>query len=369
MTFRFHISSVWHTLTVLLLLVVSSCSNGKVKVLSENQMVDLMVDLELAEAYNNMAVYEEGHQLNKKELAESVLKQHGVTLEQLDTTLAWYGKNLDKYQEVYDKAIAKIDKRKAAIKVDEISTESVGDNLWSYGKNGMVSKFGISDGYILSIPDPEIEKGDVLEWTFHVNTMPSVAGVLGVEYEDGTGENATSSYIRNNKFSVKLFTDTAKVARRIYGSIRFGDRNQFPIFIDSLTLIKTPYDSLINSQFNPQRKYDSPHNKNLTSSNSNEEKVDSIKIKFNNQSHNGLVYAEEEELTPEAEPATVKGTSSKPVGRPGVQKVRDRNTNSTHPVRPARPTSIHPAKGARPIPQKPVSATEAQAVEVTESAK
>ena len=70
----------------------ASCSRPS-NVLSEKKMVDLLVDMELSEAYVNtqggISTSEDRVNMGKR-----VLEIHKVSEETLDTTLAWYGRNL-----------------------------------------------------------------------------------------------------------------------------------------------------------------------------------------------------------------------------------------------------------------------------------
>lgn len=234
-----------------------ACSDRPKEVLSEKEMVSLMADMQLAESYANSLPHSSDSEKEREEMGEAILKQHGVSREQLDTTLAWYGRNFDDYNLLYEKVDKEIiSRRKKMMKgEEERNVVREGDMLWPFGQNGLLTNLGTTDSWILSIPNPDIEKGDRLVWTMHANKSSDLTGVLGVEYEDGSGENNRQNMLGRNKVEITLQTDTGKIVKRIYGTIRLKDRGQMPLFTDSIQLRRLPYDSLEYSRVHGQRRY------------------------------------------------------------------------------------------------------------------
>lgn len=236
-----------------------SCSRPK-EVLSEKEMIELIADLKLAEAYSNSQSGSSNPVERREELAKSVLAAHNVTQEQLDTTLGWYGRNLDKYSELYEKVDKRLlEKRKRLLSDDASTIQKEGDNLWIYEKNGVISTLGNSDGWIISIAEPELTGGDRVEWSMHLKTVSTpLVGVLGVDYEDGTGEAVTSYFTNRQHIDLSLQTDTGKVISRLYGSMRLKKTETDPLFVDSIALRRMPYDSIEYVRFRSQKRYGYP---------------------------------------------------------------------------------------------------------------
>lgn len=241
-------------------LIASGCG-GKKEVLSEKEMVNLITDLKLAEAYVNNNMGGQDIAQKREELEKSVMAAHHVTPEQLDSTLGWYGKNLDKYAELYEKVDKRLlEKRRKLMKVGAENTMPIkGDNLWPYAKNGMISSLGNSDGWILSIENPDIGKGEKVVWSMNLKdqTIP-LNGVIGVEYEDGTAEANSTYFINRQKLELSLHSDTAKTVKRLYGSIRMKNEETNPLYVDSISILKFAYDSLEYSRYRSQKKYGYP---------------------------------------------------------------------------------------------------------------
>lgn len=238
---------------------ISGCSQKPEGTLSEKKMVDLMADMQLAEAYSDME-YMGSESFEKREaLAKSVLAEHGVTQAELDSTLSWYGRNLDEYSELFEKVNKEIErKRRKFIKSDSYDESDQGDMLWPYGKNGLVSGLGNSGGWIFSVDEPGLLEGDMVEWKMHFNKAAQFTGVLGVDYTDGTSESVTNVSSGRVSIELRLQTDTSKNVSRLYGTMRMKERAMMPVFADSISLRKMPFDSLEFRKYRNQKQYGIP---------------------------------------------------------------------------------------------------------------
>lgn len=252
-------SRYWILLSVGLILLGGSCSRRPKEVLGEKEMISLMADLQLAEAYSNTHVVFEDGEIGKNAIIEGVLAAHGVTYEQLDTTLGWYGKNLDDFVELYAKVDRELLKRrKKLMKDSEPMLASSGSDLWPYSQNGAIIPLSLSDGWVMSLPDPDISNGDKLIWSMRLGENVDLDGQLGVEYSDGSGESTIMNRGRHNRFEMTLQTDTGKIVSRLYAVLRVKDRRSLPLFVDSIKLEKLPYDSLEYNNSRSQKRYSAP---------------------------------------------------------------------------------------------------------------
>lgn len=229
-------------ISLLLSVCLIGCTGRPSYVLSEDKMVSLMVDMELAEAYVNTNMGSSSK--DKLILGERVLKAHGVSEETLDTTLAWYGRNIDDYAGLFEKVDKEIEKRRK--KYTEVPGEKSRepDNLWPYDTHIIISNLSGSDALAFSVVKPEMEKGDVLELSYHLPNPVIMKGTFGVEYTDGYGEaiNATSN--SRNSVHISLQTDSAKEVSRIFGIMAVKDRKILPVYLDSIMIKAEPLDSI-----------------------------------------------------------------------------------------------------------------------------
>ncbi len=232
----------------MLVLVVSltGCRHKPSNVLSESELVDLMVDMQLAEAYSE--VTNGAHAIGEERWKNgaAVLKAHNVTAEQLDSTLSWYGRNIDDFNKLYDKVDKKlIAKRNKALGSDAKVEDK--DDIWPYGKYMLFSPLSSSSSFAFSLPAPAVGKGESFELSMYMGQQKSPKLMLAVDYEDGTTDMTTRSYMREMLATIKLQSDTGKIIKRLYGVIRVPSRSDLPVRLDSISLHTYPYDSVFYS--------------------------------------------------------------------------------------------------------------------------
>lgn len=241
-------------------LIATGCAKRPEGVLSDDEMVSLIVDMQLADGYCN-ATYNGSHSSdNRSVMGERVLAAHGVTIEQLDSSLSWYGRNMDTYTELYEQVDKKmLERRKKLMKgtADDVEM-SEGNNLWPYGKHGMISDLGVNDGYVFSVTSDELIKGDAIDWKMNISPSVPAQGVLGVEYTDGEVNYVSRTFQSQSKIEMHIQTDTALVVKRVFGTLRIGDSSRLPVMTDSISLVRTPLDSMQYYKVNSQRKYSGP---------------------------------------------------------------------------------------------------------------
>ncbi|MBR4119343.1 MAG: DUF4296 domain-containing protein [Bacteroidales bacterium] len=71
-------------------------------------MENLLVDIHKAEAYMENSKYLANNKLAQDSVKNSIYAKHGVTGAEFDTSIVWYGANLEEYIEIYDKVIMRL---------------------------------------------------------------------------------------------------------------------------------------------------------------------------------------------------------------------------------------------------------------------
>lgn len=229
-------------LSVTLTAGLLSCGGRPSNVLPEDKMVDLMVDMELTEAYVNTQ-----HGASSKErieLGERVLKTHGISEETLDTTLAWYGRNMDLYTKLFEKVDKEIEKRRKQYTEIPGEKPKEPDNLWPYNTHLTISPISGSEALTFVVTNPDVKKGDILELSYFLPNPTAMKGTFGIEYTNGTGEAVVVNHPSKNKAQFTLQTDTAKEISRIFGIMSIKDSSVLPLYIDSIMIKAEPIDSI-----------------------------------------------------------------------------------------------------------------------------
>lgn len=240
--------------------VVIGCSRRPDGILSEKDMVSVMADMQIAEAYTDIEIHGPERDDRRRELGRGVLEAHGITQAELDSTLAWYGRNLDDYTKLYDKVDKNLAARRKKLLAQSGSEDKVqdADMLWPWSQNGTISQLGIQDAFILSVPEPELRNGDALKWQMRLAKSVPMSAVLGVEYSDGTSEAVTQSMSGRQQLDISLQTDSAKSVKRIYGTLKMRDMVDAPVYADSIRLMRVPFDSIEYSKYRSQKVYGFP---------------------------------------------------------------------------------------------------------------
>lgn len=252
--------------TLFTMLIASSvfvgCGGRPKHVLSESEMIDLLVDMQLAECYSDNEFMGSDRSEKREELAQAILAYHSVTQEELDSSYSWYGRNLDDYASLYEKVDKELQNRKKNLsqQTEHNGQGEVTGSLWPWADHGNISSLGYSDGWVISINDPGLDSGDRIEWRMHLNGSPNLIGMLGIEYSDGSVDNVMSTFMGRDKLEMKLQTDTAKTVTRLFGTLRVREETQLPVFVDSIRLIRLSYDSteylrrMNNRRYSPPRR-------------------------------------------------------------------------------------------------------------------
>lgn len=272
-------------LILLIQAVVVGCDKRPDMVLSERAMTALLVDIHRSEAYLTAGSAVFASDSVKKILRQSVLVKHGVTQAEFDSSLNWYGRNIDEYVKLYANVEKQLDKKlKSAYKraelAGEISSNDLDDsqNLWHGTPIYRISKN--EDIHLMSFQlqpkEENIVSGDRFNWQFRkANDRTEVSMYMAVDYEDGTTSYITRSFAQNTpNCKMSLQTDSTLDIKRIYGYARFyPDKNEV-IFIDSIRIEKMPLTSTNYSQIFSQRSFD-PGYKKKEAEDALEDSVDS----------------------------------------------------------------------------------------------
>lgn len=181
----------------------------------------------------------------------------------MDSTLAWYGRNMDEYAKLYKKIDERLAKRqrKYAKAAGESDKELMSADLWPYGRHLVISDLAFADDIVMSIPGDQVVPGEKLTWKMRVQGSSSRQMTLGVDYPDGT-----SVIVKNSNYSSDLWletvlqTDTAQTPVRIFGTLKL--RSNYPrAFVDSIQLTHQPVPAGEHDRLGLQRRIGAPRRK------------------------------------------------------------------------------------------------------------
>ncbi len=228
-------------------LCLGACSRTPEGVLSTEELASLLCDLQITEAYYAVegvpgvgrAGLEENDSV-KKVLRQSVLARHGVSQPQFETTLDWYGRNLDRYEDVCERSMQLIEERKQTLAAASRKGESeAAASLWNGPLSLRMSGTTGRDMACFSITGEGIGKGDRLEWSFGTTALTApIDVVMAVDYSDGSTSVRTHRVTGEGRQRLPLQTDSALTPLRLYGYLRVSQHS--PLLLDSIALKNLP---------------------------------------------------------------------------------------------------------------------------------
>ncbi len=245
-------------LLVLPLLWLSfSCGNRVPEyVIEEEALENLLVDIHLSEAVietNNISQNAE-----KRKIREAIFFHHGVTQEQFDTTLVWYGHHVAQYMAVYDRVIGRLkienaEAKKLLAQRNSYQMSQPGDSvdIWT------LKRYHIFDTRLSTnlltfsvISDENFKKQDFFELRFKVSLLPR----LSVSPKVYITATHTNNDIITNQLDISkegwyllpLQTDSAYMLKQLQGYILLPMQAIHErMYIDSLALVRRHYNESV----------------------------------------------------------------------------------------------------------------------------
>lgn len=245
-------------MVVVALLLGAGCNKRPKGVLSDDEMVGLIADMQIAEVYmqqHNSGYYNDSI---RDSAVQWALDKHGLSKADFDSTMTWYGRNIDDYLNLFGKVDAELAKRQNRA-IGETEKNLVSTDLWPYSRHILISENAPSNGLAFSLPLNDIPKGERITWKMRLKGLSSGSVLLGVDYDNGMSSYTYQTQNGNSKIDLTLQTDTAYNVKRVFGYMRTKEDHSLPIWIDSIALQQLPLDSTEYYRIHSQRKYSGFH--------------------------------------------------------------------------------------------------------------
>lgn len=244
-----------HVIAIAVLMVATACVRRPKGVLSDKEMVPIVADLELAEA--SLRTLPAGGDQRREALVEYVLRKHGVSRAEFDSTMSWYGHNSDMYYEMCDQVERELARRKKQVAGNR-SVEVESSDLWPYSRQSLISRLSGSDAFEFSVPTTGVERGQRVNLKFRIHDPSDAWALLGVEYDNGETAYVSRTLHSAKKLDMTLQTDTGRTVSRIFGNMVVRDRSRLPLWLDSIYLSTLPYDTMEYYIIHSQRGWREP---------------------------------------------------------------------------------------------------------------
>lgn len=240
-----------------------ACRKAPEGVIQPEEMAQLLADLNTAEAIVETRRRDFPSQKDRRAFKELIYEKHGVSGEQVDSSMAWYGRNLKMYIEVCDRTIEILEQRKiesgnrlAAANALAVSGDSV--DVWPFPRFIHVSPRDATKSVTFDFTsDENWDKGDMYTWRLKLSNTSGLSGWgIVTEYDDGKSEILFSSFSGDGWHELTFFTDTLRSAARVYGYLTLPADAASDRFIDSISIVRKRFDASKYSMHYRQRKLD-----------------------------------------------------------------------------------------------------------------
>ena len=225
--------------------LLAACSKVPDGILSEKKMQGVLTDMLLAEAMVNVDYNTYKSDTMKLALYESVFRKHDITQAVYDSSLVWYGRNLDIYMEVYNRVLADLNKRINNLGDVQADAAPVSNrdsvDIWPRRSYLVLSPTSVFNGVTFDIrPETNYSSGSSFVLGMRVwglnNKMAYKPEVRLSADQGDTTLTVNSKITKDGYHETILKTIPTKKVKRVFGYIRMDnmDTTYYKVYIVSL---------------------------------------------------------------------------------------------------------------------------------------
>lgn len=234
-------------LSMLVIALISGCKGIPDEVIPPDTMAPLLADIYTADAIVEGQYYQFGDDSVKMRFRQAVFDKYGITSAQLDTSIGWYGRNLEIYKDIEDKTIEILEKRVAEGGMGErrLAAADLQDadsaDLWTASPYIKIFPGTRTKVLTFSIDRDESWKpGDRYSWRFKSHNLYSTTPVsIAALYDDGSIDYYSDNLTTGTRRSAEVITDSTKIPAKIFGSWLITPNAGSAVYLDSLQLVRT----------------------------------------------------------------------------------------------------------------------------------
>lgn len=239
---------------VVLLLVLVSCKEGHPKgVIEPSEMENVLYDYYMAQAMADNLPYEEAY---KKSLyTESVLRKHGFTQAQFDSSLVWYTRQAEEFTKIYEQVNQRLKDRQSALnhqialRDKKPLTTQKGDtvDIWYKDRLYRLSDSPASNKLVFQIPsDENFKVGDEFSWKVRflfpeaVPRDDQAVMAMTIRFENDSAVSRVLPVKRTGVSVLRLQSDSLSIIKEVTGFIYFaGNKKDVrTLLLDGISLIR-----------------------------------------------------------------------------------------------------------------------------------
>ena len=137
-----------------LFIFLFSCNNEEVKTIPEEDFINILVDLNIADAALEKSEHRKFHHYDSVIYQEYIFNKYGYTRQEFDTTLSLYVRDLEKIRIIYDKVTEILQQKNTEISenVTGVPERKQRINIWRGQKNYELPRDGEIENINFNIP-------------------------------------------------------------------------------------------------------------------------------------------------------------------------------------------------------------------------
>lgn len=243
--------------TVLAAALLFSCSKVPDGILSEKEMKAVLIDMQLAEAMISTDYNKYKEDAEKEALYQAVFRKHDIEQAVYDSSLMWYGRNLDVYMQVYDLVLAELNERQKALGDVQASAAPVSKqdsvDIWPRLTYLNFEPHALFNGVTIDIkPETNYPSGSSFVLGMRVwglnDKMKNRPEIRLSANQGDTIITVNDKILHDGYHETTLRTLPTKQVKSVYGFIRLDGKDDstsyFRIYVDSLNLMRYNYGRL-----------------------------------------------------------------------------------------------------------------------------
>lgn len=229
--------------------ILFACNRVPGDIIDTKTMELLLIDIHKAEAYMENNKYLANNKMAQDSVKNSIFAKHNVTSAEFDTSVVWYGANLEMYIEVYDKVIQKLQEENNSLlalmnnqKDMFIGMTRSGDTVNIWNRNSHYIFEGKLNNNLLTftVPyDDNFKDEDMFKLKFKITSrnesLYPAQVILAIKESKDSTKFAKKNVVMNGWDSIELKSNGS--IRRVMGSFYVPAIPEWKItHIDSISL-------------------------------------------------------------------------------------------------------------------------------------
>ncbi len=238
---------------------MAACSSTPDGIIPQEKMARLLADVHQAEGVVETDRGYYSSDSMRRVLRMSVYERHGVTAAQVDSSMMWYGRNIEKYIEVYERVIEILDER--LLEANTLSARQGGEmaqasmavegdsvDVWTTARQRRFYARGANNyiSYRLNA-DNHWEPNDRFTLSFKaLNPLSPITMTMTAEYDDGTVEVVSRSTSQQGWADISIDVEGEDSRSGIKGrhpralavAIGYSPAQNEQMYIDSISLVR-----------------------------------------------------------------------------------------------------------------------------------